>query len=178
MEHPLHLLAAVGTLAHHVFELAAGVGLVFQPELGLAGSGAFWAAALGGWMAVAVAGSASGWTAPLALLAGISVAGVGVHFALWPWRLRRGLPWLTAAEGLRARQLVAYNLLLYAWGAVTALAVAVDTPGAARLWALPGLLAALLFRVSARYHVSWAREQAVTNPAWWNRAFARRGEDA
>ena len=42
MKRLFHALTAVGMLAHHLFELVAGVGLVFQPQLGLRGSSALW----------------------------------------------------------------------------------------------------------------------------------------
>ena len=45
----LHIGAVVGTAAHHGFELAAGVGLVFQPYLGLGGSLTAWGTALPAW---------------------------------------------------------------------------------------------------------------------------------
>jgi hypothetical protein len=46
---PLHGLTSAGAIAHHGFELGAGVGLVFQPDLGLAGAGALWGIGLPGW---------------------------------------------------------------------------------------------------------------------------------
>src|SRR5579863_5986736 len=98
----LHVAPAAMTLAHHGFELAAGVGLVFQPYLGLPGSLALWGTALPAWAALAVAPAGGGRRdALLAALAGTSLAGALVHFALWPVGRRRGLPVLTAAEGLR-----------------------------------------------------------------------------
>src|SRR5204862_2331428 len=39
---PFTAMTAIGTAAHHGFELNAGVGLVFQPYLGLGGSLAYW----------------------------------------------------------------------------------------------------------------------------------------
>ena len=38
MRRPFTALTAVGTAAHHGYELNAGVGLVFQPWMGLSGS--------------------------------------------------------------------------------------------------------------------------------------------
>src|ERR1051325_6174375 len=81
---PLHALACLGAASHHAFELAAGVGLVFQPYLGLAGAFALWGVSLPAWFAAAVAGSER-WDRPLAFLAGLSVGGAAVHFTLWPW---------------------------------------------------------------------------------------------
>src|SRR5207237_10339479 len=58
VKRPLHALACLGAASHHAFELAAGVGLVFQPYLGLAGAFALWGISLPAWLAAAVAGSA------------------------------------------------------------------------------------------------------------------------
>ena len=80
---PLHALTCLGTAAHHGFELVAGVGLVFQPYLGLRGAGALWSLSLPTWLRAASAGS-SRWDRPLAFLAGLSVGGAAVHFTLWP----------------------------------------------------------------------------------------------
>ena len=51
--------------------------------------------------------------APLAFAAGMSAGAVVLHYALWPWRLRP-LPYLVHAEGLRGRDLPAYNGILWA----------------------------------------------------------------
>src|SRR5438132_5569263 len=98
MRRPLHALASVGTAAHHAFELGAGVGLVFQPQLGLAGSLALWCTLLPAWFTVAVRGTRPGWEGPLAVAAGLSLGGVALHFTMWPWEVRRGVPYLTGAE--------------------------------------------------------------------------------
>ncbi len=58
MKRTLHVLTAAGAIAHHGFELLAGVGLVFQPYLGLGGAAALWAIGLPGWMLMAARGSA------------------------------------------------------------------------------------------------------------------------
>ena len=129
MKRLFHALTAVGMLAHHVFELAAGVGLVFQPQ---------------------------------------------VHFLIWPWEVRRGLPVLTEAEGFRKEQLPAYNAVLYAWAVAGLLAILIETPRGAKKWAAAGFLATLPARASARHHFVWLREQARSNPAWWNRAIAEK----
>jgi hypothetical protein len=39
---PLHALTCLCTAAHHVFELAAGTGLVFQPYIGLPRAATMW----------------------------------------------------------------------------------------------------------------------------------------
>jgi hypothetical protein len=164
----LHALTCLGTAAHHGFELAAGVGLVFQPYLGLPGSAALWGCSFPAWLGAAVAGSKK-WDRPLAFLAGLSVGGSAVHFTLWPWTAERGPPVLTEAEGLRPPLLPAYNAVLYLWALSALAALALDTPPGARRWGLAGLVAAAPLRASARHHFRWLVHQARSNPAWWNR---------
>ena len=173
MRRPLHALTAVATATHHVFELVAGTGLVFQPYLGLGPASAFWSVSLPGWLVLAAGGSRR-WDRPLAFLAGLSIGGAIVHFTLWPFEVRRGIPVLVEAEGLRPEQLPAYNGVLYAWALSAAAALCIETPRRARGWAVAGALAAVPLRASARHHFAWIREQARTNPAWWNRALADR----
>jgi hypothetical protein len=160
------------TAAHHGLELATGVGLVLQPELGLAGSGAFWGAQLPAWVALAARGSGR-WDRLLAVWSGTALAGAAVHFTMWP--LRRGplgLPVLAEAEGLDGATLALYNSILYAWGAAAAFSIVRDIPRRHRRWALLGLATVPLQRVSAARHFAWLGDQARTAPAWWNRAGA------
>jgi hypothetical protein len=166
---PLTLAAAAGTAAHHGFELANGVGLVFQPELGLVPASALWFAQLTGWAAVAA--RADRWAGPLlALFDGASLAGVSVHFLLWPWRVSRsGLPLLTKAEGLAPRLLPAYNAILWGWAFASAGSLAFEVPRGSRRYALVGAASLPALAVSARHHFAWVKEQAATRPAWWNR---------
>jgi hypothetical protein len=160
VKRPFHALATLGTAAHHTFELGAGVGLVLQPELGLPGSLALWATAVKG------TPRSEGL---LAFSSGAALGGVTVHYMLWPWERRRGVPWLTEAEGLNDKQLPYYNALLYAWGASALLALVRDTPPKARKWAALGLASTVALRRLAKYHFTWAHEQAKVNPQWWNR---------
>jgi hypothetical protein len=164
---PFTAATQVGTAAHHAFELAAGVGLVFQPELGLPGSVALWSTLLP-FGFVTAARSEDRMEPVLAFSRGAALGGVAVHFMLWPWRARP-IPLLDEAEGLSAAQLPYYNALLYGWGAAAAAAVVKETPKRSRKWVALGLAATVLFRASARYHFKWATEQAQTNPQWWNR---------
>ncbi len=165
---PLSVLAAAGTAAHHGFELGNGVGLVWQPELGLVPAGLFWTLGLGAWSWVAARGSRR-WDGVLAALAGAGLAGVVVHFTLWPWRLSRwGVPLLTGAEGLPASRLGAYNAILGGWALASVASLAELTPSRRR-WALLGLAGLPLLRRSARHHFAWASARAVDQPAWWNR---------
>ncbi len=173
MRRPLHTLTAAGAIAHHAFELVAGVGLVFQPYLGLPGAATLWGIGLPGWLLVAARGSER-WDRLLAVLAGLSLGGAVVHYTLWPVRFRRGLPVLVEAEGLRPASLPTYNALLYAWAATAGAALLIETPREARRWAAAGLVAAVPLRASARHHFRWIREQAEARPAWWNRALAGR----
>jgi hypothetical protein len=171
---PLALLAVAGTAAHHSFELASGVGLVGQPELGLTRAGAFWIAELVSWAALAARGGrrADGL---LAALAGASLAGVGVHFVLWPWkRGRLGLPVLTEAEGLSPKQLPPYNTILWGWAVASAGSLTFEIPSEPRRWALVGAASLPLLVLSARHHFQWVKGQAETNPAWWNRGLRAR----
>jgi hypothetical protein len=173
---PLSLVAVAGTAAHHGFELGNGVGLVWQPELGLGGAGALWVVQLGLWSWMAARGGRK-WDRVLAMQAGSGVAGVVVHFTLWPWKRNRfGIPVLTEAEGLPASRLPAYNTILGVWGLASALSVLELSPSRRR-WALVGLVALPIFRVSARHHFKWASAQSTENPAWWNRGF-RAGPNA
>lgn len=170
MRRPWHALASLGAFAHHAFELGAGTGLVFQPYLGLRRATVLWGVVLPSWLAAAARGS-DRWDRPLAFAAGMSVGAAGLHFTLWPWRLAAGaVPVLTQAEGLKPRHLPAYNAILYAWAVPAVVAVAVDTPSRVRPWALAGMAAAGGFRPSASHHFRWVRDQARSNPAWWNRA--------
>jgi hypothetical protein len=177
----LHLGPVAGTIAHHGFELAAGVGLVFQPYLGLAGASAAWGLALPAWVGLATraAGRADdgpgGEDALLALLAGASLAGAALHFALWPVGRRPlgawiGFPVLTEAEGLSPEQLPAYNAILYCWGLSTVVALAAGTPRRSRRWALVGFASWLPLQASARHHFEWLDDQRRLHPACWNRA--------
>ena len=169
---PLHGLTSLAAAAHHGFELLAGVGLVFQPYLGLGGAGALWATSLPVWIAASARGSRR-WDPVLAFLAGLSLGGAALHYALWPFEIRRGVPLLTQAEGLRPKHLPAYSGIILTWGGVAAAALVFDTPRRDRRWALPGILIAMALRGSARRHFEWIREQAAMQPTWWNRALRR-----
>jgi len=166
---PWTMLSATLTAAHHGFELSSGIGLVGQPELGLLGAGALWATQIPAWITLAARGGKR-WDRLLAAWSGAALGGAVVHFLIWPWRRSRlGIPVLAEAEGLGVSQLPAYNTLLYAWGAASALSIALEVPRRDRRWALVGLAALPLLRRSAEHHFSWIVDQAATNPAWWNR---------
>ena len=169
MNRPFHGLTGLGAIAHHGFELAAGVGLVFQPYLGLAGAATMWGVGLPGWTWLSSRPSPR-HERLLAFLAGMSAGSGVVHYTLWPVRIRRGLPVLVEAEGLRPHHLPAYNAILYGWTVAAVAALAFETRQPARRWAIPGFLVPFLLRPNIRHHFAWLKTQATTNPAWWNRA--------
>ena len=161
---------AILTAAHHGFELSSGVGLVLQPELGLGLAGALWGAGMPAWIRLAERDNDTRWDPLLAMWSGASLAGVIVHFSLWPWRRNKlGIPILIEAEGLSTTILPAYNVLLHVWAAASTLSILRELHPGTRRWALVGLAAAPLLRRSARHHFSWLQQEALTNPAWWNR---------
>lgn len=166
---PFAALSTLGLAAHNAFETRAGVGLVFEPELGRRGAYALWAGLIPlGLLATTRGGR---WAERLsAFNAGIGVAGVAVHFKAWPWSLHRGLPMLDEAEGLRADQLPAYNAVLWTWGVASALSLATETRRGSRRFALAGLLEFPILLASADHHFRWAREQARREPERWSPA--------
>ena len=173
MRRPFTALTAAGAAAHHAYELGAGVGLVWQPQMGLPGSLAFWSVNLPA-LAWAAARAPERFDKPLAFAAGTGLGGMAVHFTIWPSTLRRGLPMLTDAEGLSARQLPAYNAILWFWALSSIAALLREVPKGSRRWFVLGVSNALFLRVSAKHHFRWAAEQARTNPAWWNRGLQSR----
>ncbi len=167
---PLAAGSTLGALAHHAFETRAGVGLVFEPELGRRGAIALWSALFP--LGLASAALGGGLNDRLcAVNAGVGAAGVAVHFVAWPWSLRRGLPTLDEAEGLTEAQLPAYNAVLWAWGACSVLSLVREAePRARRAGLLAGLLSFPILLASARHHFRWAREQAALEPERWSPA--------
>jgi hypothetical protein len=171
---PLGVAAAAATAAHHLFELAAGVGLVWQPQLGLVGAGLLWGSEIPAWMLVAARGGRR-WDRLVAALSGVALAGAAVHYTVWPWRAGPlGWPLLTEAEGLSARQLPAYNAVLTVWAVTAAASIVSEAKGPSRRWAAWGLVSFPLLRASALHHFNWATGQARTHPAWWNRGLQGR----
>ena len=168
MRRPFTALAVLGTAAHHGFELNAGVGLVWQPFLGLPGSIAYWGSTLP-LLFWAAARGGNRFDKPLAFGTGSALGGMAVHFTIWPWKTRAGLPLLTEAEGLSADQLPVYNAILWLWALASVLAFLRETPKGARRWFVLGLLNGVPLRASAKHHFAWATEQARTSPARWNR---------
>jgi hypothetical protein len=169
VQRPWTTATAILTAAHHGFELSSGVGLVLQPELGLGFAGALWGTGIPAWIRIAN-GDDTRWDPLLAAWSGASLAGVVVHFSLWPWRYNKlGIPVLTEAENLPSPSLPVYNALLHVWAATSALSIIREVRPGARRWAWLGLATIPLLRRSARHHFSWLEQEAVNNPAWWNR---------
>ncbi len=169
LRRPFAAGSTLGLLAHNAFETRAGVGLVFEPQLGRRGAIAFWSVLFPlGFLAAARGGIAAERLS--AYNAGIGVAGVAVHFKAWPWSLHNGLPMLDEAEGLREDQLPAYNSVLWAWGIASALSLLVETRRGSRGFALAGLLNFPILLASAQHHFRWAREQARLEPERWSPA--------
>ncbi len=167
---PLSLLAALGTAAHHGYELRAGVGLVFEPFLGRRRTVAMWLVALPFW-AWRAARPAPRDEPLLAFQAGVAIAGATVHFVEWPWSPRWGvLPWLDEAEGLRPDQLAAYNTILWLWMAGGVGSALLETRRVDRKWVAAGIATAPALLASARHHFGWAREQAQREPERWSPA--------
>ncbi len=175
---PFTVLTALGTAAHHTFEVRAGVGLVFEPFIGRRGAVAMWAGGLpawmlAGWIGVSKRGEVKRGESKLiekwlALNNAAGLAGAIVHFVEWPWELRHGIPYLTEAEGMTTEQLVPYNRVLHLWTLAGLLAVTLETPRHARKWALLGLALGEPLRRSAVHHFRWAREQAERDPEHWS----------
>ncbi len=176
---PFTVLTALGTAAHHTFEVRAGVGLVFEPFIGRRGAVALWAGGLPAWAAAAWFGEGESLEKWLALNNGAGLAGGIVHFVEWPWELRRGVPFLLEAEGMTPERLPPYNAILQLWTLAGALALALETPRHARRWALAGLLLGEPLRRSAVHHFRWAHEQAERDPERWSPVLRERaGERA
>jgi hypothetical protein len=170
LRRPLAFGSALGLLAHHSYETRAGVGLVFEPQLGRRGAIALWGA-LFPLMFLSAARRGRLNERLSAINAGIGVAGVAVHFAAWPWSLHGGVPMLDEAEGLTDEQLPAYNAVLWFWLASSVLSLAREAgPGSRRLGLIAGAINFPLLLASARHHFSWAREQARLEPNRWSAA--------
>lgn len=165
---PLHVATILTGACHHAFELGAGVGLVFQPEIGLGGAALLWSAAFPAGVVAARRGGR--WAdGLLAACIGANLAAAVVHFTVWPFDFRP-LPVLTAAEGLPGALLGPYNAVLLTWLGAGLATVAAEVPAGRRRWAAAGFVLALPFRRSLCHHLAWLRVQARTHPTWWSRA--------
>lgn len=166
---PWTTLSALMTAAHHGFELASGVGLVAQPELGLPGAIGLWSLQIPTWVLIGCRGGQK-WDKVRAAFSGAALGASALHFVIWPWRPSAiGLPVLVEAEGLGPKQLPIYTGLLYVWGVASVASLIYEVPPEDRKWALAGLATLPVLLVSARHHFRWIKEQARSNPQWWNR---------
>jgi hypothetical protein len=170
LQRPFALGSTLGALAHHGFETRAGVGLVFEPQLGRRGAIALWGVLFPA-MAHAAAKDGSSNERLSAVNSGIGAAGVAVHFAAWPWSLHHGVPMLDEAEGLTEEQLPAYNSVLWFWAICSVLSLLTEaSPRSRRLGLLAAALNFPVLLISARHHFRWAREQAELDPERWSPA--------
>jgi hypothetical protein len=175
---PFNALATLGAAAHNGFERWAGVGVFLEPWIGRRATNVLWSVALPvGFVRALVGGDRDGPL--LAFNAGVAIAGMGVHFADWPWSLRMGfLPWLEEAEGLTPAQMPYYNAVLWAWLLGGVGSVALETRRAHLKYALAGVATAPLLLESARHHFTWARQQARRDPQRWSAALLGGDEPA
>lgn len=167
---PLNALATLGAAAHNGFERYAGVGVFLEPWIGRRATNVLWSTTLPVGFIRALMGDDRD-RPMMAFNAGIAIAGMGVHFADWPWSLRWGfLPWLDEAEGLTPKQLPYYNTLLWLWLAGGVGSVALETRRSHLKYALAGVATAPLLLESARHHFAWAKQQALRDPEYWSAA--------
>jgi hypothetical protein len=140
--------------AHHGIELAAGLGLPGEPLLSRRRAVCGWAAALSAHVAAA---SSAGrrWNPALAAANGSLQALAAQHYLSWPWRLLRGVPMLTQAEGLPAWWLPAYNAALLTAVAGATVGTLTEIPAGRRRWHLYGLATLPVQHPSARHHLRW-----------------------
>jgi hypothetical protein len=164
--------ATVGTGAHILYELAAGVGMPLAARIGPGLAAALWSA--GGVAAFRAAGRCprSGDTA-FAVLDGAFLAAVIAHFTGWPRTEVAGLPWLTECEGLDGRLMPPYNLILYA-SAIAAVGGLVENRRGT-VWGamVPVVMVPWLVAEQKREFTLMCAE-AGQHPAWWNRRLGRR----
>jgi hypothetical protein len=166
----LNALATLGAAGHNGFERWAGVGVFLEPWIGRRATNALWALVLPVGFVRALCGDERDGPL-LAFNAGIAVAGMGVHFADWPWSLRwRVVPWLDEAEGLTPAQLSAYNAILWLWLVGGLGSILFETRRDHVKYALAGIATAPLLLESARHHFAWAKLQARRDPAHWSAA--------
>lgn len=165
-----HAAGGAMTAAHQIFELAAGTGVIGQAQVGFPTAVASSIALDGGW--VLAARRQRPPERLLAFLAGVAMGVPLIHFTLWPWTARGGLPRLTEAEGLPDQLLPAYNAVLYGWFLAGLGAAVRETDRRHLPYVAAGILAIVGFRPTAQRHFRWIEQEARRNPRWWNRAWA------
>jgi hypothetical protein len=167
-----HFLAGAATTTHQVLELALGTGIIGQAQSSFGGALAASTVMDVGWMYAATREKPP--ERLLAFGAGVAIMTPLLHFTLFPWELRRGIPVLTEAEGLPDSVMPLYNAILYGWAASGVLAAVKDTPRRHLPWVGAGILAVIAIRPTAKAHFTWMEKEAQRNPRWWNRAWVRR----
>ena len=161
-------LPVMMTATHQLLELGVGSGVIGQHRVGLPAAASLSVVADTGWLAMAL--DDGRWDRALAVGAGTAMAAPVLHYTLFPWRLRFGVPVLEEAEGLKGLPLAGYVALLYAWG-FSGASAARQLPRSSRRWTLAGIALAIWFRQVAFSHLVWIRSEARRNPRWWNRAW-------
>lgn len=164
-----HFTAGAMTAVHQTVELALGTGVIGQAQVGFPAAVALSSVFDGTWMAASLRRRPP--QRLLATTAGVAVGVPFIHFTLWPWSVKRGLPLLTEAEGLPRSSMGLYNAVLYLWAVAGMVASLRDTPRRMRPWAIVGFLAVIGFRPVAKQHFQWIAQEAQRNPQWWNRAW-------
>ena len=161
-------LPAVTTAGHQLVELCLGSGVIGQHRVGLPAATAVSLMVDAGWVALAL--DQRPWNRALALGGGTAIAAPVLHYTLFPWRFRFGVPVLEEAEGQQGLALLGYVALLYVWS-LSGVAATRQLPGSSRRWTFIGMAAAVAFRQLAFSHLTWIRQEARRNPRWWNRAW-------
>ena len=163
-------LPGVATAGHQLMELCVGSGVIGQHRVGLSAATLLSIGVDAGWVAMAL--DHRRWDRALAIGAGTAIAAPALHYTLFPWRVRFGVPVLEEAEGQRGLALRCYVALLYVWGA-SGMAATRQLPRSSRRWTMVGMALAVGFRQLASSHLTWIQQEAERNPRWWNRAWAR-----
>lgn len=164
-----HVLAGAGTTTHQALELALGTGIIGQAQSSFGGALAASTVMDASWLYAATRKNPP--ERLLAFGAGVAIMTPLLHFTLFPWKVRRGVPVLTEAEGLPASVMPLYNAVLYAWAGGGVLAAVRDTPRRARPWVLAGIAFVIAIRPVAQRHFAWMEVEAQRNPKWWNRSW-------
>ena len=163
--------SALGALAHHSFETRAGVGLVFEPELGRRGAIALWGA-----LFPRCSLSAARRRAP-------ERAALGGQRGDRRRRRRRPLRRLALVAARRradarrsrgpdrgAAPRLQRRALVLARDAASSASPARPARGSRRLGLIAGAINFPILLASARHHFRWAREQAELEPERWSPA--------
>ena len=174
MTRKAHLAAGLSTTTHQVLELALGTGIIGQAQAGFPGALAASTVMDTAW--IVAARSKRPPERLLAFGAGVAIMTPLLHFTLFPWKAKRGIPVLTEAEGLPQSVMPLYNAILYVWAGAGVLAALRDTPRRYLPLVVAGIVAVIGIRPTAKQHFAWMEVEAKRNPKWWNRSWARSGE--